>query len=110
MKYIVKAGDTLSKIAAQYLGSASKYWDIVNVNPSITDPDYIEVGQIIEIPDAISPPVSPTPTYASPQASVSSDNSFMKYIPYAVAAVVIGFLFMNLSNKKEIVKEEKTTT
>lgn len=49
MKYTVKPGDTLSKIAAHYLGDASQYTAIARAN-HITDPQAIQVGQTLVIP------------------------------------------------------------
>ena len=47
----VPAGDTLSKLAKQYLGDASRYMEIFNANKSIlSDPNMIKVGQKLTIP------------------------------------------------------------
>ena len=46
--YIVQRGDTLSAIAAKFLGSASKYPQIVQEN-GIKNPDLIYPGQVIKI-------------------------------------------------------------
>lgn len=49
--YTVKAGDTLSKIAKEQLGSASAYMEIFNANKDqLTDPDKIKPGQVLKIP------------------------------------------------------------
>lgn len=49
--YTVQSGDTLSKIAKQFYGSASKYPVIFEANkPMLTDPDKIFVGQNLRIP------------------------------------------------------------
>jgi LysM repeat protein len=45
--YTVKKGDTLYKIGKAYGVSVA---DILAANPQITDPDVLEVGQVIEIP------------------------------------------------------------
>ena len=50
--YTVQAGDTLSKLAKQHLGSPNKYMDIFNINKDILkNPDLIKVGQQIKIPN-----------------------------------------------------------
>lgn len=49
-RYTVKAGDTLSSIAARLLGSPSRWHDIAAVNPSIRDPKALKVGQVIKLP------------------------------------------------------------
>ncbi len=47
--YVVKSGDTLSKIAKEFYGDANKYMDIANAN-NISNPDKINVGQELNIP------------------------------------------------------------
>jgi nucleoid-associated protein YgaU len=49
--YTVKSGDTLSKIAKEYLGDANAYMDIFNANrDQLTDPNSIKPGQVLKIP------------------------------------------------------------
>ncbi len=49
--YTVKSGDTLSKIARKYLGSAKLYPEIFEANrPMLTHPDKIYPGQVLRIP------------------------------------------------------------
>lgn len=49
--YTVKSGDTLSKIARTYLGSARLYPEIFEANrPMLTHPDKIYPGQVLRIP------------------------------------------------------------
>ena len=49
--YTVKAGDTLSKIAKDQLGSANSYMAIFEANrDQLTDPDKIKPGQVLKIP------------------------------------------------------------
>lgn len=51
-KYTVKSGDTLSKIAKQHYGDAGKYMKIFDANKGLLkDPDKIQVGQELVIPD-----------------------------------------------------------
>jgi len=51
--YTVKAGDTLSKIAKEQLGSANSYMAIFEANrDQLTDPDKIKPGQVLKIPAA----------------------------------------------------------
>lgn len=47
--YTVKAGDSLSKVAANYLGSPGRYIELAALN-SIVNPNIIRVGQVIKIP------------------------------------------------------------
>ena len=50
--YTVKAGDTLSKIAKEHYGNANSYMKIFEANKGLLkDPDKIQVGQVLNIPD-----------------------------------------------------------
>ena len=52
--YTVKAGDTLSKIAKQFLGDANAYQAIFDANrDQLSDPDKIKPGQILKIPNPV---------------------------------------------------------
>ena len=49
--YTVKAGDTLSAIAKQHLGSAGDYMKIFDLNKDqLSDPDKIKPGQVLRLP------------------------------------------------------------
>ncbi len=49
----VVSGDTLGKIAKEYLGEAKKYMDVFNANKDqLSNPDLIKVGQELKIPFA----------------------------------------------------------
>ena len=49
--YTVRAGDTLSKIAKERLGDASRYNEIFEANKDqLSDPDKIKPGQVLNIP------------------------------------------------------------
>jgi len=51
--YTVKAGDSLSKIAKQELGDASKWPSIYEANrDKISNPDLIHPGQVLTLPNA----------------------------------------------------------
>jgi nucleoid-associated protein YgaU len=51
--YTVKAGDTLSSIARERLGSANAYPKIFEANrDQLADPDKIKPGQVLKIPAA----------------------------------------------------------
>jgi LysM repeat protein len=50
--YTVKPGDTLGKVARQYLGDPKRYMEIFNANKDVlTNPDLIKVGQNLKIPN-----------------------------------------------------------
>jgi nucleoid-associated protein YgaU len=49
--YTVKAGDTLSGIAKEHLGSANAYMRIFELNrDQLSDPDKIKPGQVLKLP------------------------------------------------------------
>jgi nucleoid-associated protein YgaU len=49
--YTVKSGDTLSKLAKDWLGDAKRYMEIFNINKDqLTNPDLIKVGQKLKLP------------------------------------------------------------
>lgn len=49
--YTVKAGDTLSQIAKDHLGSAAAYMKIFDLNKDqLTDPNKIKPGQVLRLP------------------------------------------------------------
>jgi nucleoid-associated protein YgaU len=49
--YVVRAGDTLSKIAKEMLGDSGAFMDIFNANrDQLTDPNAIRPGQVLKIP------------------------------------------------------------
>ncbi len=49
--YVVKAGDSLSKIAKEVYGDAARWTEIYEANrATIKDPNVIEVGQELQIP------------------------------------------------------------
>jgi LysM repeat protein len=49
--HTVVSGDTLSKLAKQYLGDAGRYMEIFNANKdTLSTPDMIKVGQKLNIP------------------------------------------------------------
>ena len=47
--YAVQKGDTLMSIARKFYGNASRFRDIAAAN-GITDPNKIQVGQVLKIP------------------------------------------------------------
>jgi len=56
--YVVRAGDTLGKIASRMSTSLSA---LLAVNPQIKNPSLIYVGQVINLPSGTNPPPPPPP-------------------------------------------------
>jgi LysM repeat protein len=76
--YVVKSGDTLSKIAAEFYGDANRWKEIFEANQDkIKNPNMIQVGQELRIPGVAAPapaapppppaPVTPPPAVAASQ-------------------------------------------
>ncbi len=66
----IRKGDTLEKIAMDYLGSANKAEEIFELNRSVlVSPDLLPIGKIIKLPKvepadlakAVTPPLAPFP-------------------------------------------------
>ena len=54
--YVVKSGDTLSKISKEYYGDASQYMRIFEANrDKLSDPNKIQPGQQLVIPSSPNP-------------------------------------------------------
>jgi hypothetical protein len=60
-QYKVVAGDTLSRVATKF---GVKSWEILLVNPQITNPNVLQVGKFINIPPpgVLTPPPAPSAT------------------------------------------------
>lgn len=71
--YIVQRGDTLFGIAAKYLGSASKYTQIVQEN-GIKNPDLIYPGQVFKITTGGQATSTPTEARQAVQAAGGTDT------------------------------------
>ena len=54
LKYIVKPGDTLSKISEKFYEDPSLYSEIWSENPQITNPHWIYSGEQLSIPNSAS--------------------------------------------------------
>jgi len=65
--YIVKQGDSLSRIALRELGDESLWKELAALN-QLADPDKIYIGQPIKLPDSTAAPsTAPAPWEPSPQ-------------------------------------------
>jgi murein DD-endopeptidase MepM/ murein hydrolase activator NlpD len=63
MTYKVKAGDNLSKVAKRYGISLAQ---LLKANPQIKNPDKIQVGQLINLPDTSTETTQPLPSNVVP--------------------------------------------
>lgn len=69
MTYVVKAGDTLSKIATR---NGITVAQLLQLNPSITNPNKIKVGDKINLPDTSTENTKPLPRNVVPATPVST--------------------------------------
>jgi type II secretory pathway predicted ATPase ExeA len=46
----IQEGDTFHDLAAKYLGSKYRAWDIIKANPQISDPNLLYVGETVYLP------------------------------------------------------------
>lgn len=77
MTYTVKAGDTLSKIAAR---NGLTLAQLLQVNPQISDPNRINVGDIVNLPNgstenATQPLPSNPPVASNPVPPITTENT-----------------------------------
>ena len=76
MTYTVKAGDTLSKIAAR---NGLTLAQLLQANPQISDPNRINVGDIVNLPgateNATQPLPSNPPVTSNPVPPITTDNT-----------------------------------
>lgn len=73
--YTVKEGDNLWVIAESVYSSGYNFVDIASLN-AITNPDYIEVGQVIKIPDVEAK--TPTLGDITPDAAMTRSDASVK--------------------------------
>ena len=57
---IVKPGDSLWRFAASRLGNGRRWQELLSLNPSLRDPDVLQVGSQIVVPASIAAPPAPT--------------------------------------------------
>lgn len=91
MTYTVKAGDTLSKIAAQ---NGLTLAQLLQANPQISDPNRINVGDVLNLPNGspatenATQPLPSNPTTPKPVPPISTENT--QPLPSNPAAVGAG--------------------
>ena len=56
--YVVKAGDTMSSIAAEWFGSARQWSEIAEANPQV-DPNRLSIGEVLVLPPKNAPAAAP---------------------------------------------------
>jgi len=72
---IVRRGDSLWKLAAQYLGDGAKWHAILAANPQLSDPNRILVGERLSLPNQVQ---SPSETQSAGSLRVERGDSMWK--------------------------------
>lgn len=77
MTYTIKAGDTLSKIAAQ---NGLTLAQLLQANPQISDPNRINVGDVVNLPNGspaenATQPLNPATVTSNPVPPISTENT-----------------------------------
>jgi murein DD-endopeptidase MepM/ murein hydrolase activator NlpD len=82
MKYKVKAGDTLSKIARRNGVSLAQ---LLKANPQITNPDKIQIGQVINVPETSTETTQPLPSNIVPVIAAAAVGAAAGALGAAIA-------------------------
>jgi nucleoid-associated protein YgaU len=73
----VKAGDTLSELAARHLGSASKWEDLLEANSQkLSDPESLRVGMKLRLPGKTTGGQAATATPSRPSTPTRSGKTY----------------------------------
>ena len=65
--HVVADGDTLSRLAAAYLGRADRYLEIFELNrPLLSSPDLLPIGATLKIPSRGAGEHEPSPVESGP--------------------------------------------
>ncbi|MDD4890251.1 MAG: LysM peptidoglycan-binding domain-containing protein [Phycisphaerae bacterium] len=75
-EYVVKEGDTLTKIAQEKLGKGVLWTKILEANPGL-DERNLHVGKVIKLPPAAATPGTPTVTPTAPVAPTVGPNEYV---------------------------------
>jgi murein DD-endopeptidase MepM/ murein hydrolase activator NlpD len=94
MTYTVQAGDTLSKIASR---NGVTLAQLLQANPQITDPNRINVGDVINLPNGAGATEATQPLPANPLIVSSTENT--QPLPTNPATVAAGALGQALADE-----------
>lgn len=91
LKHTVQRGETLSSIAARYLGSSSRFEEIYEANRDrLRDANDLRIGQELRIParqgrtsGATTSPVTPSPAIPLPTSELPAETPApLRFVPY----------------------------
>ena len=98
VSHTVRSGDTLSDLAAQYLGDPGRWQELYSANrDQLSSPDALDVGMVLKIPGAkgsaapapVKPapaPVKPAPAPVKPAPAPTTPEANKQSLDQAVAA------------------------
>lgn len=72
MNYVVKAGDTMSKIATR---NGTTVAELLKANPQIKNPNKIKVGDVISVPDSSTENTKPLPSKVPTATPVTTTST-----------------------------------
>ena len=81
IRHVVADGDTLTKLAARYLGSSERYLEIFHANRGVlANPDLLPIGAVLEIPAVENPTLEipaarPTGIVPIPEQEIDRETS-----------------------------------
>jgi len=107
MTYTVQAGDTLSKIAAR---NGLTLAQLLQANPQISNPDRINVGDVVNLPNGTenaTQPLPSNPVVPDPVPTISTDNT--QPLPSNPAGVAAGALGSALADEVGILSAKYET-
>ncbi|HET7864291.1 MAG TPA: LysM domain-containing protein [Burkholderiaceae bacterium] len=84
-QYVVKPGETLSRIAQRYMGDIYSFYLLARYN-DIKVPRQLAGGQVIRIPGKAPPPEPRRPDVASPKPAVAEPTGAPALVPTPVVA------------------------
>lgn len=105
MRYTVQPGDSLSAISMKFFGTFSRWPEIYNANKSkISDPNVVQVGQVLEIPGVAE--MGPSPFAPAPSSPAAPSFQISKILsnPMTALALAAGLglvAFMIFSPKRK---------
>ena len=104
MTYTVKAGDTLSKIAVR---NGLTLAELLQANPQITDPNRINVGDVLNLPNGSETTDVTKPLPLNPAIAFATENT--QPLPANLAASAAGALGQALADELGILSAKYET-
>lgn len=107
--YVVKAGESLSSIAAKLLGDPMRWQEIFKINSQISNPNVLSVGQTINVPaEAVASSTDPAKTLPGPlrnaveteEYDTAESSDFLSSPMFLVGAAGVALLIILMATKR----------